>query len=179
MINFHFRYPTHLMSWLNKDWHLEICDYSWLAWFLILNIHLPSHPVPRRQDSRLLFSDAWFIVSKSMLILLQLPSCLTYHFISSIESFLKNFFIRSSCFYRYPLRRSSTWSILSWLWASHKCWTKLIFIFSCSCVFLAWLDIFFNMELFVGLLYMLITYFHLLHNCTSRDVSMNTFVLFI
>jgi hypothetical protein len=48
-----------------------------------------SHPVPQRQDSRLLFSDAWFIVTKSLLILLQLPSCLTHHFMSSIDSFLK------------------------------------------------------------------------------------------
>jgi hypothetical protein len=40
----------------------------------------------------LLFSDAWFIVAKSLLILLQLPSCLTHHFISSIGSFLKIFF---------------------------------------------------------------------------------------
>jgi hypothetical protein len=30
----------------------------------------PSHPVPRRQDSRMFFSDAWFIVAKSLLIIL-------------------------------------------------------------------------------------------------------------
>jgi hypothetical protein len=41
----------------------------------------------------LLFSDAWFIVAKSLLILLQLPSCLTHHFMSSIDSFLKTFFL--------------------------------------------------------------------------------------
>jgi hypothetical protein len=52
----------------------------------------PSHPVPRREDSRLLFSDAWFIVAKSLLIFLQLPSCLTHHFMSSIDSFLKTSF---------------------------------------------------------------------------------------
>jgi hypothetical protein len=101
----------------------------------------PSHLVPWRQDSRLLFSDAWFIVAKSLLILLQLPSCLTHHFMSSIDSFLKTFFLWSSCFHRYSILRSSTWSILSWLWASYKCWTRLIFFFYCSCVFLAWLDI--------------------------------------
>jgi hypothetical protein len=39
-INFHFWSPSHLISWFNKDWHLEICDSLWLAWFLRLNIHL-------------------------------------------------------------------------------------------------------------------------------------------
>jgi hypothetical protein len=100
----------------------------------------PSHPVPWRQDFRLLFSDAWFIVAKSLLILLQLPSCLTHHFMSSIDSFLKIFFLWSSYLHRYPILRSSTWSILSWLWASHKCWTKLIFFFILFMCFscLAW-----------------------------------------
>jgi hypothetical protein len=28
------------MSWCNRDWHLVICDSSWIAWFLGLNIHL-------------------------------------------------------------------------------------------------------------------------------------------
>jgi hypothetical protein len=41
MINFHFWSPSHFISWFNKDWHLEICDSSWLSWFLGLNIHLP------------------------------------------------------------------------------------------------------------------------------------------
>jgi hypothetical protein len=100
-----------------------------------------SHPVPRCQDSHLLFSDAWFIMAKSLLILFQLPSCLTHQFMSSIDSFLKIFFLWSSCFHRYSTLRSSTWSILSWLRARHKCWTKLIFFSYCSCVFLAWLDI--------------------------------------
>jgi hypothetical protein len=40
MIKIHFWSPSHLISWFNKDWHLEICDSSWLAWFLGLNIHL-------------------------------------------------------------------------------------------------------------------------------------------
>jgi hypothetical protein len=101
----------------------------------------PSHLVPRRQDSRLLFSDAWFIVVKSLLVILQLPSCLIHHFISFIDSFLKTFFLWSSCFYRYPILISSSWSILSWLWSSHKCWTKLISFSYCSWVFFAWLDI--------------------------------------
>jgi hypothetical protein len=38
----------------------------------------------------LLFSDAWFIMVKSLLILLQLLSYLTHHFMSSIASFFKN-----------------------------------------------------------------------------------------
>jgi hypothetical protein len=48
-----------------------------------------SHPLPQRQDSRLLFSDAWFIVAKFLLIILQLLSCLTHHFMSFIDSFFK------------------------------------------------------------------------------------------
>jgi hypothetical protein len=38
----------------------------------------------------LLFSDVWFIVAKSMLILLQLQSYLTHHFMSFIGSFFEN-----------------------------------------------------------------------------------------
>jgi hypothetical protein len=30
-----------LDTWFNKDWHLDICDSSWLDWFLRSNIHLP------------------------------------------------------------------------------------------------------------------------------------------
>jgi hypothetical protein len=101
----------------------------------------PSHLVPRRQDSRLLISDALFIMAKSLLILLQLPSCLINYFMSSIDLFLKTFFLWSSYFHRYPILRSSTWSILSWLWASHKCWTKLIFFLLLLMCFFAWLDI--------------------------------------
>jgi hypothetical protein len=26
--------PNHFISWFNKDLHLEICDSSWLAWYL-------------------------------------------------------------------------------------------------------------------------------------------------
>jgi hypothetical protein len=101
----------------------------------------PSYPVPRHQDSHLLFFDAWFIVNKSLLILLQLPSCITHHFMSSMDPFLRTFFLCSSYFHRYPILRSSTWSILSWLRSSNKCWTKLIFNLFCSYEFLAWLDI--------------------------------------
>jgi hypothetical protein len=39
-INFHFWSPCQLISWFNKDWHLEMCDSSYLAWFLGLNILL-------------------------------------------------------------------------------------------------------------------------------------------
>jgi hypothetical protein len=139
-----------------------------------------SHPVPRHQDSCLLFSDAWFIMAKSLLILFQLPSCLTYHFMSFMNSFLKTFFLWSSCFHRYPILRSSTWSILSWLWASHKCWTKLIFFFLLFMCFswLAWHRLF-NMELSIGWHHILIIYFHLLYNCTPRDISMHSLVLSI
>jgi hypothetical protein len=45
--------------------------------------------VPRRQDSRLLFSDAWFIVAKSWLIFLQILFYLIHHFMSSIGSFFE------------------------------------------------------------------------------------------
>jgi hypothetical protein len=86
----------------------------------------PSHMVLWRQDSRLLFSDTWFIVAKSLLIFLQLLSCLTHHFMSSMYLFLKTFFLWSSCFHMYSILRRSTWSILSWLRSRHKCWTKLI-----------------------------------------------------
>jgi hypothetical protein len=48
-----------------------------------------SHLVPQHQDSHLFFSDAWFIVVKSLLILLQLLSYLTHHFMSFINSFFK------------------------------------------------------------------------------------------
>jgi hypothetical protein len=129
MINFHFWSPSHFIYWFNKDWHFEICDSSWLDWFLRLNIRLPfsitSGTLTPRLSLALFWS--WFIVVKSLLILLQLPSCLTHHFMSYIDSFLI-FFLWSSCFHRYPLLRSSTWSILSWLWASHNCWTRLTFI---------------------------------------------------
>jgi hypothetical protein len=124
---------------------------SLIPWIQISTCPSPSHPVPRRQDSRLLFSDVWSIVAKSLLILLQLPSYLTHHFMSSIDSFLKIIFLRSSFFYRYPLLRGSTRSILSWLWASHKCWTKLIFFFLLFICFscLAWHRLF-NIELSIG-----------------------------
>jgi hypothetical protein len=102
--------------------------------------HSPSHSVPRRQDFRLLFSDAWFTVVKSLLILLQVPSCLTHHFMSFIDSFLKTFFLWSSYFHRYPILRSSTWTILHWSKSIHKWWTKLIFNFL-FIYFFAWLDI--------------------------------------
>jgi hypothetical protein len=45
--------------------------------------------VPRRQDSHLLFFDVWFIVAKSLLILLQLLSYPTHHFMSFIGSFFE------------------------------------------------------------------------------------------
>jgi hypothetical protein len=41
----------------------------------------------------LLFSDAWFIVAKSLLILSQLLSYLTHHFMPSMNLFLKTFFL--------------------------------------------------------------------------------------
>jgi hypothetical protein len=122
------------------------------------NCHSPSHPVPRYQDYRLLFSNTWFIMAKSLLIIFQLPSCLTNHFMTFIDSFLKIFFLWSSYFHRYLILRNITWLILSWLWASHKYWIKLIFIFFMFICFscLVW-NRFFNMKLFIDWLYMLIT----------------------
>jgi hypothetical protein len=45
--------PSHFISWLNRDWHLVICDSSWLAWFLELNIHLPFSITYSTSTSRL------------------------------------------------------------------------------------------------------------------------------
>jgi hypothetical protein len=131
MINFHFWSSSHFISWFNKNWHLEIYDSSWLVDFSdsTSTYPSPSHLIPRCQDSHLLFSDVWFIMAESLLILFKLSSCLTHHFMSSINSFLKTFFLWLSCFHRYLILSNDTWSILSWLWPSHKSWTKLIFIF--------------------------------------------------
>jgi hypothetical protein len=49
--------------------------------------------VPQHQDSRLLFSDAWFIMAKSLLILFQQLSCFTHYFISFIDLFFENFLL--------------------------------------------------------------------------------------
>jgi hypothetical protein len=110
-----------------------------------------SHLVPRRQDSHLLFSDVWFIVVKSLLIFLQLPSYLIHHFMSFIDSFLKTFFLWSSCFHRYSVLRSSTWPIFPWSRSSHKWWTKLIFNFFLF-IYFSYLTLhrFINMKLSIG-----------------------------
>jgi hypothetical protein len=34
IFNFHFWSLNLFISWFNKDWHLEICDSSWLAWYI-------------------------------------------------------------------------------------------------------------------------------------------------
>jgi hypothetical protein len=74
--------------WINRDWHVEICDSPWLVWYLRFKhpLALLHHIQYRRQDPRLLFSDVWFIIAKSLLILLQLPSWFTHIFVSLISS---------------------------------------------------------------------------------------------
>jgi hypothetical protein len=117
----------------------------------------PLHTVPRRQDSWFLFSDAWFFIAKSLLIILRLIFCLTHHFMFSIYSFFEIFFLWSSCLQGYQILRYDTWSIFPWLRSSHKYWTKLIFNFLfiwVPCLTWYW---FFNMKLFIGWLSMLIT----------------------
>jgi hypothetical protein len=159
-----------------------MCDSSWLDWLLGLNIYLPFSITFGTSTPGLPLTLLWCMVHRGQvsLILLQLPSCLTYHSMSSIDPFLKIFFLWLSCLHRYPLLRSNIWLILSLLWVTHKCWTKLmfiIFLFICfSCLTCHRL---FNMERFTCSLHMLITLFYFLHNCTPRDISMNTTVFFI
>jgi hypothetical protein len=62
MINFHFWSPSHFISWLNKDWHLEICDSSWLPWFFKLNIHLPFSITSGTSTPRLSLALLWCMV---------------------------------------------------------------------------------------------------------------------
>jgi hypothetical protein len=117
----------------------------------------PSHIVSRRQDSHLLFSDAWFIVAKSLLILLQLTilSHTSLHIFNRL--ILEKLLLMIKLLPYISILRSSTWSILYWSRWSHKSWTKLIFnlfLFTwVSC--LTW-HRFFNVELFIGWLCMLI-----------------------
>jgi hypothetical protein len=160
MINFHFWSRSYLISWFNKDWHLDMYDSSWLTWLLRLNIHLLFSITFCTSTLRLSFALLWYMVHRGQVLVnpFQLSLYLTHHFMSFIYAFLKIFFLWSSCFHMYLILRSSTWSILSWLWAMHKCWTRLIFIFYLFQWFsyLTWYR-FFNMELFFGRLYMLIT----------------------
>jgi hypothetical protein len=62
MINLYFCSPSHFISWFNRDWHLVICDSSWLAWFLRLNVHLPFSITSDFSMSRLLLALLWFMV---------------------------------------------------------------------------------------------------------------------
>jgi hypothetical protein len=62
MINFNFWSPSHFISWLNRDWHLVICDSSCLAWFLRLNIHLPFSITSHTSMPRLLLALLWCMV---------------------------------------------------------------------------------------------------------------------
>jgi hypothetical protein len=64
MINFHFWSPSHFIPWFNKDWYLEICDSSWLDWFLGLNIHLPFSITSGISMPRLLLALLWCMVHR-------------------------------------------------------------------------------------------------------------------
>jgi hypothetical protein len=92
MINFYFSSSSHFISWFNKDWHLEIRDSSWQVDLSDLTSTCPSssHLVPRRQDSCLLFSNAWCIMVKFLLILLQLQKSLElvspYHYCTRLST---------------------------------------------------------------------------------------------
>jgi hypothetical protein len=181
MINFYFWSPSHLISWFNKDWHLEICDSSWLDWFFGLNIHLSFSITFDISTPRLMLPLLWCMIHRGQVLINSSSTTIMSHISLHVLHRLtyEKLFLWSSCFHRYSILRSNTWSIISWLLARHKCWTKLISIlFLFICFFcLAW-HRFFNMKLFIDWLYILITWFHLLYNCTSSDVSINTFILF-
>jgi hypothetical protein len=68
MINFHFGSPSHFIFWLRKDWHLEICDSSWLAWFLGLNIHLPFSITSGTSTPKLPLTLLWCMVHRGQVL---------------------------------------------------------------------------------------------------------------
>jgi hypothetical protein len=49
-----------LCAWFNKDWHIEICDSSWLDWFFGLSIHLSF--ASGTSTPRLLLTLLWCMV---------------------------------------------------------------------------------------------------------------------
>jgi hypothetical protein len=148
------------MSWFNRDWHLMICVSSWIAWFLRLNIHLPfSITYSFSMPTLSLALVRWMVYYGQVLVNYFLTTILSHTTLHVFHRLiLKNFFLWSSCFHRYPILTISTWSILYLLRSSHNCWTKLIFNFFLFIYFscLAW-HRFFNIQLFVTWLYMLIT----------------------
>jgi hypothetical protein len=83
MINFHFWSPCHFIFWFNRDWYLVICDSSWLAWFLGLNIHLPFSITFGTSTSRLSLALLRCMVHHGQ-VLLNRSS--TYHLVSHIIS---------------------------------------------------------------------------------------------
>jgi hypothetical protein len=68
MFIFHFWSLSHFISWFNKDWHLEICDSSWLDWFFGLNIHLPFSITSGTSMSRLLLALLWCMVHRDQVL---------------------------------------------------------------------------------------------------------------
>jgi hypothetical protein len=68
MINFHFWCLSHLISWFNRDWYLVICDSSWIAWFLGLNIHLSFSITYGSSMSRLPLVLLWYMVHRGQVL---------------------------------------------------------------------------------------------------------------
>jgi hypothetical protein len=68
MINFYFWSPCHFISWFNRDWHLVICDSSWLAWFLRLNMHLPFSITSGTSTLRLPLALLWCMVYRGQVL---------------------------------------------------------------------------------------------------------------
>jgi hypothetical protein len=147
------------MSWFNRHWHLVICDSSWIAWFLELNIHLPFSITYGFSTPRLPLALLWCIVNRDQVLVNPSSTTILSHTtLHVLVHSLKTFFLWSNCFHRYPILRCSTWLILPWSRSSYKWWTKLIFnFFLFICFFCLTWHRFFNMGPFVAWLYMLIT----------------------
>jgi hypothetical protein len=143
MINFYFWSSSHLISWFNKDWHLEICDSSWLDWFFGLNIHLSFSITFDISTPRLMLPLLRCMIHRGQVLINSSSTTIMSHISLHVLHRLtyEKLFLWSSCFHRYSILRSNTWSILSWLLARHKCWTKLISILFLFICFFAWLDI--------------------------------------
>jgi hypothetical protein len=152
IINFYIWSPCHFMSWFNRDWHLVLCDSSWIACFLRLNINLPFSITYGSLTPRLPPALLWCIIHRGHVLVNSSSTTILSHTTPHVfhRLILENFLLWSSCFHRYWILRCSTWTILPWSRSSHKCWTKLIFnffLFICfSC--LTW-HRFFNMGLYM------------------------------
>jgi hypothetical protein len=148
------------MSWFNIDWHLVICDSSWISWFLRLNIHLPFSITYGSSTSRLLLALLRCMVHRDQVIVNPSSTTILSHTILHVlyRPILWKPSYVPSYFHRYPILRYSTWSIFHWSRSRHKWWTKLIFNFFLFIYFsyLIW-HRFFNIGIFFAWLYMLIT----------------------